>query len=293
MIDLSDFDIKSLIGIIIAISIAIGLVIVGSDGSVEIIDGISLFAFGVALAFIIQWIAFIPAYIKKTEKFYDITGTIAYISVVVVSMIFSSEIDLRSIIITLLVSIWTLRLGFFLFRRVLKAGEDKRFEHLKQSFMKFLMTWTLQGLWVSFTLAAALAAITSEKRVEFGIIGIIGLIVWLFGFGFESIADYQKNKFRSITENKGKFIKTGLWSKTRHPNYFGEIVLWIGIAIIVLPTLEGLRWFTLVSPIFVTLLITKVSGVPILERRADEKWGGNEDYEEYKTNTPVLIPKFF
>ena len=121
--------------------------------------------------------------------------------------------------------------------------------------------------------------------------GLIGALVWIFGFAIEAAADAQKNQFRADPENRGKFIDTGLWSWSRHPNYFGEIVLWVGVAIIALPVLRGWQWVTLISPVFVALLLTRISGVPILEKRADEKWGGQEDYETYKERTPVLIPR--
>jgi steroid 5-alpha reductase family enzyme len=285
-------DIQFLVAILIILFIAVFLAFAGSQGGVTM-DGIPIFALCVFIAFVIQWIAFIPAYIKKTEKFFDLTGSLTYITVIVLAVALSPKIDLRSILLMTLVSIWALRLGLFLFRRIMKEGEDKRFKEIKQSASRFLLTWTIQGLWVSFTLAAALAAITVEQRTVFGLVGLIGVLIWIIGFGFEVIADYQKSQFRSIPENKGKFITTGLWGISRHPNYFGEILLWIGIAIIALPTLDGWRWITLISPIFVTLLLTKVSGVPLLEKRADDKWGGQEDYEEYKKKTPVLIPNPF
>ncbi|UCG00325.1 MAG: DUF1295 domain-containing protein [Candidatus Heimdallarchaeota archaeon] len=290
---MNEKDIQSLVAIIIILFIAICLTLAGSQGGVTVLGGIPVFAIGVALAFIIQWIAFIPAYIKRTEKFFDLTGSLTYITVIFLAVALSPEIDTRSILLMVLVSIWALRLGTYLFRRILKEGEDKRFKEIKQSGTRFFLTWTIQGLWVSFTLAAALAAITVEQRTDFGLIGLVGLLVWIIGFGFEAIADYQKSKFRSVPENKEKFITTGLWSISRHPNYFGEILLWIGIAIIALPTLQGWRWLTLISPVFVTLLLTKVSGVPLLEKRADDKWGGQEDYEEYKNRTPILIPNPF
>ncbi len=118
-----------------------------------------------------------------------------------------------------------------------------------------------------------------------------GLLVWLLGFSLEVMADRQKTRFRADSENVGKFINVGIWSWSRHPNYFGEIVLWIGVAIIALPALSGWQCLTLISPVFVTILLTHISGVPMLEARADEKWGGRADYEAYKTNTPVLIPR--
>jgi len=122
---------------------------------------------------------------------------------------------------------------------------------------------------------------------------IVGTLIWIFGFGFEVIADNQKSKFRAYSENKGKFIQNGLWSKSRHPNYFGEIVLWIGVAVIAMPVLRGWQWAAMISPIVVTFLLTRVSGVPMSEKSADEKWGGQEDYEAYKERTPVLIPRLY
>ena len=169
------------------------------------------------------------------------------------------------------------------------AGEDRRFRDIKPSLARFLLTWTIQGLWISLTLAAALAAITTMTSRDLGFIGLLGFLIWSLGFGIEVIADQQKSKFRANPQNSGKFINTGLWSWSRHPNYFGEIVLWFGVAIIAIPVLSGWQWLTLISPIFVVLLLTRVSGVPILEKRADEKWGGQAGYEDYKARTSLLI----
>ncbi len=146
-------------------------------------------------------------------------------------------------------------------------------------------------MWITFTAAAALVAITTTLRKDVDIFAIAGLLVWIFGFAFEAVSDAQKSGFNANPENKGKFIHTGLWSRSRHPNYFGEIVLWIGVLIIALPVLQGWQWVALISPIFVALLITRVSGVPLLEQKADKKWGGQVEYESYKMNTPVLIPR--
>jgi len=174
--------------------------------------------------------------------------------------------------------------------RIHTAGEDRRFREIKPSFARFLLTWTLQGLWVSFSVAAGLAVITSTVRVGLDAFAIVGFMVWLIGFAIEVIADRQKSAFNANPANKGKFIHTGLWAWSRHPNYFGEIVLWIGVAIIALPVLRGWQWATLISPIFIILLLTRISGVPLLEKRADEKWGGQPDYEAYKAGTSVLVP---
>jgi steroid 5-alpha reductase family enzyme len=281
---------RSLIALPIILLIAGAVAWAGSQGGYDI-NGISLFALCVALAFIIQWIAFIPAYLIKTEKFYDLTGSITYLILIWAAILLSPAKDLRGWLLVGLVSIWAVRLGSFLFRRVRAAGEDRRFRDLKTSLPRFLLTWTLQGLWVALTLAAALAAVTTTLKVGLEIFALAGFLVWLLGFAFEVVADRQKSQFRSIPENKGKFIRTGLWSWSRHPNYFGEIVLWIGIAVIAIPVLRGWQWLTMVSPVFVFFLITRVSGVPMLEKQADEKWGGQPEYEAYKAGTPVLIPR--
>lgn len=278
--------------IIFPILVLIGLMLAwaGSQGGSAFL-GIPLFALSVGLAFLIQWLAFIPAFIWQTEKFYDLTGSITYLSVVTLALLLSPRVDARSILLWALVIIWAIRLGTFLFTRIQKAGKDDRFDELKPSFTRFLNVWTIQGLWVTFTAAAVLAGITTTNRKDLDVFALAGLLIWIFGFAFEVVADYQKSRFNADPANKGKFIQTGLWSRSRHPNYFGEIVLWIGVAVIALPILQGWQWVALISPVFVTLLLTRVSGVPLLEAKADKKWGGQADYEKYKKQTPVLIPK--
>jgi steroid 5-alpha reductase family enzyme len=280
---------RSLITIPVILLVAAGVALAGSQGGVTVF-GLPLFALAVALAFIIQWVAFIPAYMNKTEKFFDLTGSITYLTVTLIAVLARLEADARSWLLLVLVSIWALRLGTFLYRRIQAAGEDRRFREIKKSFARFLLTWTIQGLWVTFSLAAALAVITSEVQVKLGAFAVVGLVVWLLGFGIEVIADRQKSQFNANPENKDRFIQTGLWAWSRHPNYFGEIVLWVGIAIIALPVLRGWQWLMLISPVFITLLLTRISGVPMLEERADKKWGGQEEYEAYKAKTSILIP---
>ena len=278
------------ISIALVTLIGLGLAWAGSQGGAST-GGIPIFALSVGLAFLIQWLAFIPAYLFQTEKFFDLTGSITYIFVTSLAVLLNPFVDSRSLLLLALVMIWALRLGTFLFRRVHKAGKDGRFDEIKPSFFRFLNFWTLQGLWVSYTLAAVLAAISTNIRQEPGLLTLLGLLIWIMGFGVEVVSDSQKNRFRADPENRGKFIHSGLWAWSRHPNYFGEIVLWVGIAIIAVPVLRGWQWITLISPLFVALLLTRVSGIPILEKRADEKWGGQTDYESYKARTPVLIPR--
>jgi steroid 5-alpha reductase family enzyme len=278
--------------IVFPILIIIGLLVAyaGSQNG-STLGGVPVFALMVGLAFLIQWLVFIPAFMRQTEKFFDLTGSLTYISIAILSVILSPGVDARAILLMALVVIWAVRLGTFLFGRIKKAGKDDRFDEIKPSFVRFLNVWTIQGLWVTFTAAAALVGITTTARKELDVFAILGLLVWVVGFALEVTADSQKSRFSADPANKGKFIHTGLWARSRHPNYFGEILLWVGVAVIALPVLQGWQWIALISPIFVTLLITRVSGVPLLEKKADAKWGGQPDYEAYKKNTPVLIPR--
>ncbi len=280
----------ALVTLPVAILFSLGLAWAGSRGGFAI-SGFPLFALVIGMAFLIQWLAFSVAWLLRSERFFDLTGAVTYVSVMLTAALLGPVIDGRSLLLLLLVLIWAGRLGAFLVRRIRRAGRDARFDDIKVSFLRFLNAWTLQALWISFTLAAALAAVTAVKREGLGIFALIGLLVWVFGFSLEVTADAQKSRFRTHPENRDRFISTGLWAWSRHPNYFGEIVLWIGVAVIALPVLRGWQWVTLISPLFVAFLLNRISGVPILEKRADEKWGGQADYEAYKKRTPVLIPR--
>jgi steroid 5-alpha reductase family enzyme len=240
--------------------------------------------------FLIQWVLFIPAYLFKTEKFYDLAGSSTYIFAVSYILYDSSQ-NLTNLILGTAIIIWAVRLGSFLFFRIKKAGEDKRFKEIKQSPTRFFLAWSLQGMWVSMCSLCALTALSTENGVVLNGYLYLGFGLFLTGFLIEIIADKQKSKFRSNLDNKDKFINTGLWSKSRHPNYLGEIILWLGISIMSISSLSGLQYLTLVSPLFTYLLLVYVSGVRLLEESGNKKWGHLNSYKEYVKNTPVLFFK--
>ena len=286
---MSKKSIKSIVSILIALTIAF-FVAKANEAYTIHWNGYSIYLLAAVLAFVINWIVFIPSFILQTEKYYDLTGSLTYLSVLVSTFILGNIADNpRAILVAVLVGIWTIRLGSFLFSRISNdGGRDRRFDDIKPNFFRFLTAWSIQALWVFLTLCAGLTVLTSTKTVGIDIYAIIGIAVWLIGFGIEVTADRQKSKFKANPINKGRFISTGLWAYSRHPNYFGEIILWTGIFIIAVPVLEGWQWVTIISPIFVYLLLNYVSGINLLEKIADDRWGGQADYEAYKARTSVL-----
>ena len=282
-------QIISVVGIVAALLLAMPIAYLGSQNGASF-AGLPVFMLCGLVAFIVQWVMFIPAWIYHTEHYFDLTGSLTYITLTIFALLTAGLGNERALLIGALVMIWATRLGSFLFIRISKAGEDRRFRKMKMNFLQFLMTWTLQGLWVYITYAAGLAAMTSVAEVPIGPIAIAGAALWALGFGIEVVADRQKTAFREDPSNRDKFIQSGLWAWSRHPNYFGEILLWCGIMVIAIPVLEGLQYSTLISPIFVIVLLTKISGVRMLENRAEKLWGNDPDYQKYKATTPSLIP---
>ena len=259
--------------------ICIGLInFAGQNIDIEI-RGINAFTFILIVAVLLQIIFFIPSFLLKTEKYYDLVGSLTYIATVSLAYFSVENKTMIDSIIYFYVMVWALRLGIYLFRRVRNDGKDVRFEQAKRHFLWFLQYWMGQALWVSLTASPAIIGILSPEDDLLPVLAMIGMALWLSGFTIESVSDYQKRVFRKENNPSEAFIHTGLWSRSRHPNYFGEIMLWTGIAVIALNTLTGIEYITLISPIFVYILLTRMSGINKLEQIADERYGHLEEYQ--------------
>ena len=269
------------------------LTVVTSDQSVTL-NGRSAVVWCAALALGVQWLAWLPASLLQSERFYDLTGGLTYLAVTAFSLwagaTYASP-SAREWILSALVAIWAVRLAGFLFLRIHRAGKDGRFDELKTSPVRFLIPWSLQALWVFVTLNVVIVLnCTYKPSSPLGIWDAVGIGMWVVGFGIEVIADRQKTAFNAKPENQGKWIDEGLWSRSRHPNYFGEILLWAGIAVIGFHSLDDWERAALVSPIFVYLLLTRISGIPLLDKRAMDKWEEDPDYLAYRARTRALLP---
>lgn len=237
---------------------------------------------------IVQWLSFIHAGgffgNEITEKYYDLTGSLTFLTTLALSLYNVNErLSLRQIILSSFTAIWSIRLGWFLFKRIHdNNGIDSRFTVIKLSRPRFMMTWTLQGLWVFITAVPVLLINQSNDKVTFNVLDYIGISFWVTGFFIEIIADYQKLNWGTSALNKSKFIYTGLWTISRHPNYFGEIILWIGIALSAFSGSSSYKsYITFLSPALVAFLLIFVSGIKLLEKKADQKYGKDSGFNSF------------
>ena len=281
---------KKLIFILLAVGLPLGVATLANPAGLTLAGWPAMTALALG-AFAIQWLAFIPARLFQTERFYDLTGSITYIAVTLAAIKAATAPSGAQWLIAIMIFIWAGRLGSFLFRRIHAAGGDQRFDHIKVSSSRFFVAWTLQGAWVVMTSCAALTAILSAEQTAVGVIYVMGAVMWVAGFVIEVMADQQKSRFRADPANAGRFINVGLWARSRHPNYFGEILLWAGIAVMAIPYLSGTQWVVMLSPLFVYALLTRISGIPTLARRGQQLWGDDPTYQAYVANTPRLLPR--
>lgn len=282
---------KSLLIVVLATVLGLGFAYLAGLNSIAMGAYSAVFVCALA-AFAVNWLAFMPSALAQKDTYYDTVGALTYLSVIGVAASNAWPLDTRAIVVAAMVGIWTIRLGSFLFSRIhASGGADQRFEKIKVNPPRFLVAWTLQAVWVIFTASAALVIITSQKTAPLDVFFWAGAAIWVIGFAFEVVADNQKRQFKNDPASKGKFIDTGLWAWSQHPNYFGEFTLWFGILVMAVPLLLGWSWLAVISPIFVYLLLTRVSGVNLLDGIAKERWGDDPAYQAYRKNTPVLFPR--
>ena len=230
--------------------------------------------------------------IHKTEKYYDMVGTGSFLTLTAGSLFLSpGPLSVKKLLVSSMVGIWAVRLGSYLVHRVHHIGKDKRFDSVKEKPGQFLVYWLMQSLWVFVTLSPVLIVNLSRASPTISLLDLPGLAIFALGLTTEVVADRQKAEFREQPENKGRYIKEGLWAASRHPNYVGEVCLWTGIFLTCASSFTTIaQWSTAASPLFVFGLIRFLSGVPILEAGSDEKWGKEEEYLKYKEQVPVFWP---
>lgn len=239
--------------------------------------------------FVLNFLGFFLGYFFKTDKFTDITYSLSFICASFISLIFFSEKSISELILVGMVIIWALRLGSFLLSRILNIKRDERFDSMRSSWIKFGSFWLLQAVSVCIIIMPVIISLDQNiNEANFSVFQIIGIVIWSIGFIIESLADYQKSKFKK--QNSGQLMTSGLYSWVRYPNYLGEILVWTGIWIYGANVYSGWMWISVISPLWIFILLRYISGIPLVEKSREEKYEEDKDYQQYKSNTKMLFP---
>ena len=244
-------------------------------------------SFGVAFA--VNGAFFAVAAARKTDVVTDLSYSLTF-AVLAVVLLFTGAREPVQLIAALLVLAWAVRLGAYLFRRILRMKVDHRFDGMRDDPLRFARFWFLQAITVAVVMLPVSYLLDRGDPPGFGGFATAGACIWLAGLLIEAVADAQKSAFKTKEANRGRFIASGLWRYSRHPNYFGEMLVWWGLFVYVVPALHGAAYAVVVGPVFITLLLLFVSGIPPLERSADARYGGDPAYADYKRRTSILVP---
>ena len=246
-------------------------------------------ALSFVLALVVNGAFFAVAAARRTDVVTDLSYSLTFALLAIV-LPFTGARRTSQLIAALLVLLWAARLGAFLFRRILRMKVDHRFDEMRDKPLRFARFWLLQAITVAVVMLPVSYLLDRSSAPGVGAWGAAGAAAWLAGLLIEAVADAQKSAFRARDENRGRFIATGLWRYSRHPNYFGEILVWWGLFLYAIPFLDGAAFVVVIGPIFITLLLLFVSGIPLVERSADEKYGDDPAYRDYKRRTSILVP---
>jgi len=245
---------------------------------------------GLIISFGINLIFFIIAISNKTDKVTDLSYSFTFLTIAAYYLFQVEKTSLLHLIPSILVIIWSIRLGSYLFIRILKIKHDERFKHMHEKPLKFAGFWILQAITVWIVLLPLTIYYSNESKEDNIYICTLGLLIWLIGFVIEVVSDYQKFKFKK--HNKNRWIDTGIWKYSRHPNYFGESFLWWGLFIYSINSLTVWTLLGFIGPMFITLMLLYFSGIPLLEKKADSRYGNDPEYQRYKSGTNRFLPWF-
>jgi len=247
--------------------------------------------FSLIVSFAVNIFFFVFAAAFKTDKVTDISYSLSFF-LLTLSLLLTSGAPLsyHKLLVSAAILLWSVRLGSYLLYRIIKIGKDDRFDDKRGNLIEFLKFWVLQATTVWLVMLPFSVYITSQTDEGSLFFTLIGMVLFSLGLLIESISDTQKFRYKSKPENAAHWVDSGLWKYSRHPNYFGEMLLWWGLFIVVIPSLDGFEWLTVIGPLFITLLLLFVSGIPLLEKSADRKYGDNAEYRSYKESTSILFP---
>ncbi len=226
----------------------------------------------------------------KSDKLTDLSYGLTFIITAISALFINSSPKLPQYIVLIIIIIWGVRLSGYLFVRILKTKKDRRFDQIREKPFRFALFWLFQAVSIWIIMLTSVAILSSKTKPDNYYIFLIGIIASLTGLAFETIADLQKYRFKSNPKNKDKWIESGLWKYSRHPNYFGEMLVWWGLYLASIPFVGKYSPIFAISPFYISWLLIKVLGIPLLEKEHMKKYKDNPKYKSYVKRTSVLIP---
>lgn len=244
------------------------------------------------LILLLNYAVFLLAYKQQTDHYTDITYAFSFLFVAAYFFFSGGDYSTSKSFLFLMIALWALRLGIYLRSRVVNMGEDKRFINIRPYFGRFFRFFTIQGVGICLISLPFLIGFQKDlyPNNQYNWVKFLGAFLMIGGFLMEAIADYQKNTFRNDENNNGQFMSIGLYSFIRHPNYLGEILFWTGVFIFVSPFLIGWEYLSIISPIFISILLIFISGIRLLEKSSSKRYGHLDSYQAYFNSTWRLIP---
>ena len=244
-----------------------------------------LVSFAISLA--VNAVFFVVAAARKTDVVTDLSYSLSFAALAIGLPLLGGAYSAGQLVAAGLVLAWAIRLGIYLFGRILRVKVDHRFDEMRDRPLVFARFWILQALTVAIVMLPASYLLSRKHAPALGAWAIAGGAVWLAGLAVEWLGDAQKSAAKKASE---RFVASGLWRFSRHPNYFGEMLVWWGIFVFAIPFLHGLAFLTAIGPAFITLLLLFVSGIPPLEKSAEARFGEDPEYREYRRRTSILVP---
>ncbi len=232
---------------------------------------------------------FAVAAARRTDAVTDLSYSLTF-ALLAVALLFTGARRPVQHVAALLVVVWAARLGTYLLKRILRTRVDHRFDGIRDEPLRFARFWSLQAITVAVVMLPVTYLLDRDRPHGFGAWQLAGASLWLAGLVIETVADAQKSAFKAKPENRDRFVASGLWRYSRHPNYFGELLVWWGLFVYAVTALDGAAFAVVAGPLFITVLLLLVTGIPPLERSADEKYGDDAAYRDYKRRTSILVP---
>ncbi len=250
----------------------------------------SVFIVSLIASLVINTFFFAIAATSQTDQFTDLSYSLSFILIALLYLFTQTTIAPVQLLMGVMIIAWGIRLGSYLFYRVLKLKKDHRFDGIREDLKKFAKFWFLQALSVAVIIWPAIIVLSSRTPPANYWLVVLGFIIWATGLFIETLADWQKSAYKLLNSPPTPWASTGLYKSARFPNYFGEILVWLGVFIFAIPYLSGWNWLSIVSPIYISTLLLFVTGIPPLEKHHQEKYGSNPDYQKYLKSTHLLVP---